>query len=401
MASPPSHVQALLPAPSCLKLNSVEHQDGGRILIVAAAFGAVAHCPACHHASHSLHSRYSRALHDLPWQGSTVELRLDVRRFRCRAHDCPRVTFAEILPMVSARYGRQTSRLSETVRLIGYVLGGEAGARLSKRLGMATSPDTVLRRLKVGPSIEVRGARAVGVDDWAWRKGQRYGTILVDLEAHTPIDLLPDRSTDSLAAWLQLHPGAEVVSRDRGGIYADGATRGAPQAIQVADRFHLLCNLTSAVERVLEQQRTALAKAIVPVTPEPTPPPTDSSPKARSRLDQDREDRRQHRVDRYNEVVDLHRQGMSQQAISLTLHIQRKTIRRFLRAGRYPERATPHRRPPGINKFQEFLLRRWSEGCHNATKLWHESQDQGYTGGRSRMAKIAATPRCSGPPVYS
>ena len=200
--------------------------------------------------------------------------------------------------MVSARYGRQTSRLSETIRLVGYVLGGEAGARLSKRLGMATSSDTVLRRLKVGPSIEVRGARAVGVDDWAWRKGQCYGTILVDLESHTPIDLLPDRSADSLAAWLQAHPGAEVISRDRGGIYADGATCGAPEAVQVADRFHLLCNLTSAVERVLEQKRTALAKAVVPATAEPSPPSSDSVPKAKSRSEQDREDRRQRRVDR-------------------------------------------------------------------------------------------------------
>jgi transposase len=397
MASPPSHVQALLPDPSCLKLSSVEHQAGGRVLISAAAVGSVAYCPACHHASHSLHSRYSRALQDLPCQGATVELRLDVRRFRCRAHDCPRVTFAETLPAVAVKYGRQTSRLSEAVRLIGYVLGGEAGSRLSNRLGMATSPDTVLRRLKVGPSVEVRGAKAVGIDDWAWRKGQRYGTILVDLESHTPIDLLPDRSADSLATWLQAHPGAEVVSRDRGGIYADGATRGAPQAIQVADRFHLLCNLTAAVERVLESKRNALAKAVVlvPVT-EPAGPPADSRPKAKSRLENDREERRQRRVDRYNEVIGLHRQGMSQQAISLTLHIQRKTIRRFVRAGRYPERATPHRRPPGINRFQEFLLRRWGEGCHNATKLWHEIQGQGYTGGRSTMAKFIATLRVPG-----
>src|SRR3954451_6017044 len=135
MASPPSHVQALLPDPTCLKLSSVEPQADGRVLIVAAAIGSVACCPACHHISHSLHSRYSRTLHDLPWQGSTVELHLEVRRFRCRAHDCPRATFAETLPAVSVKYGRQTSRLSEAVRLIGHVLGGEAGSRLSNRLG--------------------------------------------------------------------------------------------------------------------------------------------------------------------------------------------------------------------------------------------------------------------------
>ncbi len=333
MASPPSHVQALLPDTSCLKLKSVEQQDDGRVIIVAAASSSVAYCPGCHNASHSLHSQYWRRLRDLPWQGSTVELRLDARRFRCRTPDCPRVTFAEVLPQVSTRYGRQTSRFSETIRLIGYVLGGEAGARLTERLGMGTSPDTVLRRLKSGPSVPVQGARAVGVDDWAWRKGQRYGTILVDLETHAPIDLLPDRSADSLAAWLQSHPGAEVISRDRAGLYADGATRGAPQAIQVADRFHLLCNMTAAVQRVLEQKRTALAKAIVPAVPEPAPPETGGAPKAKTRPEQFRQDRRQCRVDRYDEVVELYRKGMSQQEIGRTLHIGRKTIGRFLRAG--------------------------------------------------------------------
>ncbi len=369
MVSPPSHVQALLPDPTCLKLNSVQHQDNGQILIMAAASSSAAYCPDCQHASYSLHSRYSRTLRDLPWQGSTVELRLHVRRFRCRSPECSRVTFSERLPTVSLRYGRQTSRLSETIRVIGYALGGEAGARLSERLGMGTSPDTILRRLKLGPSIPVQGARAVGIDDWAWRKGQRYGTILVDLETHAPIDLLPDRCADTVAAWLQLHPGAEVISRDRAALYADGATRGAPQAVQVADRFHLLCNLTSAVERVLEQKRTALANAVASVTQEP-PPLTDAAPAAKIKsLQAHHESLRQSRVDQYNEVVKLAREGMSQQAISRTLPIGRKTIRRFLRAGQFPERAAPGRRLPAVNKYQEFLRRRWDEGCHNATQL--------------------------------
>jgi ribosome-binding protein aMBF1 (putative translation factor) len=198
----------------------------------------------------------------------------------------------------------------------------------------------------------------VGVDDWAWRKGQRYGTILVDLELHAPIDLLPDRSADSLATWLQSHPGAEVISRDRAGLYADGATRGAPQAIQVADRFHLLCNLTSAVERVLQQKSSALAKAILPALPEPDPPQADSAPAVKTRSEQISEDRRQRRVERYNEVVALYRKGMSQQEISRTLHMERKTIRRFLRAGQFPERAKPRRKPPSANAFQEYLTRR-------------------------------------------
>jgi transposase len=401
MASPPSYVQTLLPDPSCLELNSVEQQDGGQILITAVAVSIAACCPACHQASHSIHSRYSRVLRDLPWQGSTVEFHLGVRRFRCRVRGCSRVTFTEALPLVSPKYGRQTSRLSEIIRLVGYVLGGEAGARLAERLGMGTSPDTVLRRLKLGPPLPVQGVKVLGVDDWAWRKGQRYGTILVDLETHAPIDLLPDRSADSLAAWLQSHPGAEVISRDRGGLYADGATRGAPEAIQVADRFHLLCNLTSAVERVLEQKRPALAEAIVPgipesPPPEPLPPQAESAPLARTRSEQIREDRRQSRLDRYNEVVGLYGKGMSQQGISRTLHMERKTVRRFLRAGQFPERATPHRKPPMINKFGEFLQHRWEEGCHNATQLWHEIQAQGYTGGRSTMARFVATLRTQG-----
>ena len=168
--------------------------------------------------------------------------------------------------------------------------------------------------------------------------------------------------------------------------------------MQVADRFHLLCNLTSAVERVLEQKRAALATAIVTVTPEPPPSQTAViTAKAKTRPEQLREGRRQQRLDRYNEVVGLHERGMSQQEISRTVHMERKTVRRLLRAGQFPERATPRRsRQLGVDKFQDFLRLRWAEGCHNSTVLWHEIQTKGYTGGRSTLARFVATLRTQG-----
>jgi len=197
MAPPPSHLQSRLPCDSCLKLNRVDDGDG-RASIVATALSTTAQCPGGHRSSSHVHSRYSRTLRDLPWHGSAVELRIEVRRFRCHTRACPRRTFVERLPTVMASYARQTARLSETLRLIGYMLGGEPGARLAVRLGMETSPDTILRRIKSGSVIDPpTSPEALGVDDWAWRKGQRYGTILVDLERREPVDLLPDRSVES------------------------------------------------------------------------------------------------------------------------------------------------------------------------------------------------------------
>lgn len=235
--------------------------------------------------------------------------------------------------------------------------------------------------------------RVLGVDDWAWRKAQRYGTILVDLERRRPVDLLADRSATSLERWLRDHPGVEVIARDRSNCYAEAATNAAPEAIQVADRFHLLSNLTMAAERALEQIR------IAPPVDEPAPViprEQNSAPPVPSRASQLSRQRRQRRVERYNEVMRLYKEGHSQKGISRMLAIERKTVRRFLRSGQFPERGKPKRKPGQVEQFREYLEQRWKQGCHNATQLWRKIRDRGYSGGRGMVSRMVSSFRAPG-----
>ena len=195
---------------------------------------------------------------DLPWHGVSVHLHLRPRRFRCRNSLCTKRIFGERLPRVVAHYARQTVRMDEALGLLGFLLGGEAGARAAIKLAMAASPDTLLRRVRRGVHPCAPTPRVLGVDDFAFRKGRRYGTILVDLERHRVIDLLPDREAATLSAWLRAHPGIEVVSRDRSPTYAAAINEGAPGAVQVADRFHLLMNVREALEKVMVRQNRLL-----------------------------------------------------------------------------------------------------------------------------------------------
>jgi transposase len=190
-----------------------------------------------------VHSRYVRRVSDLPWHGVRFGLQVRVRRFFCDQPSCTRRIFTERLPGVVAPYARRTVRLEEWLRALGFALGGEAGARLVRALGLLASPDTLLRQIRRTPLPTRPAPRVVSVDDWCVRRGHRYGALLVDLERRRVVDLLPDREADTFMAWLQTQPQVMVVSRDRGANFADGATRGAPQALQVADRFHILKNL--------------------------------------------------------------------------------------------------------------------------------------------------------------
>jgi transposase len=396
MALAKSHSQSVLPNPRSLVLETIEQSEDYFLLSVHVE--QVSYCPECGQRSSSRHSSYVRRLQDLPWQGLTVQILLRVRRFRCRNRGCPRKVFTERVEGIPS-YLRQTSRLAEIVRVVGYAAGGLPGARLLARLSIRTSDDTVLRRVKTpappAPSAPSNSIEVLGVDDWAWRKGQSYGTILVDLEQRSVSDLLPDRSAQSFGAWLQRQPRIRVISRDRGGIYVEGAQLGSPAAQQVADRFHLFLNLSAAIERALEERRHQLLLKV----PAPSPPQAARSGVRLTRQQALQQERRQRRLERYGEVIQRHRQGYSQKGISKTLHLDRRTVRRWIRAGAFPERQLPRRRPTKIHRFEEYLQRRWGEGCHNATRLFEEIRAEGYRGGRSMVARQVTTWRNALPSV--
>lgn len=254
-----------------LRLDHVCAEPAGVSLVVASTAQS-ARCPLCHHRSRRIHSRYRRRVLDLPCAGRAVTLLIHARRFFCPTPGCSRKTFRERLPALVAPGARRSNGLRAALAQIAFALGGEAGRRLAVALGMPASAATLLRLVCAASPTQADPPRVLGIDDWAWRKATRYGTILCDLERHRAVDVLPDRSADTVAAWLSAHPSVALITRDRSDLYADGATRGAPDAIQVADRFHLLKNLGDALERFLQQKRPALRRATAP-SAEPVPAP--------------------------------------------------------------------------------------------------------------------------------
>ncbi len=197
-------------------------------------------CPSCGQESQRIHSHYQRKPRDLPVSGRPVRLIIEVRRFFCDNGSCQRKTFAEQMPSLLRPHAQRTVRLQLALQQLGLALGGKAGARLGKQYGLSSSPDSLLRLVRQAQPTAKQVAKIIGIDDWAYKRRVRYGTLICDLETRRPLDLLPDRSVQTVCTWLEQHPEVEVISRDRWSEYATAAQKGAPQAIQVADRWHLL-----------------------------------------------------------------------------------------------------------------------------------------------------------------
>src|SRR2546425_2634459 len=386
-------------------------------------------CPVCSQSSNRIHSCYTRTLADLPCQGRLVRLQLKVRRFRCVEPSCARITFAEQFPGLTAAYALRTSRQAEALCEVAFALGGRAGVPLAKKLCLPTSRHTLLRLLRRTPAPATTTPRRVGIDDFAWKKGDHYGTILVDLARHRPIDLLADRSAESVTAWLLAHPGVELISRDRAGSYADAARRGAPKAVQVADRYHLVANLRDALQKLLDRKRTylpILEETTSADEPLPTAAPAPLSAAMSQQAEREevlqegeerssttraealRQLRRNKRYERYQAVVALHQQGLGARRIARQVGISRNTVRSYLAAEAFPEQGLRSKRRSLLDPYMPYLRERWQAGCQNAAQLQQEIEARGdrgahtivrtlVSGGRARAPQTA--PRSTGPKI--
>lgn len=378
--------------------------DGDLVAIHASTTNLVAECPLCKRPSRRIHGYYTRTLADLPWCGMPVRLRVRVRKFFCDEHSCERRIFAERLEEVTRPFARGTDRQREALEWIAFALGGEAGARLARELGLLVSPDTLLNRIRGAFSVDVGEVRVLGVDDFAFRKASKYGTILVDLERHKVVDLLPDRSSETLAGWLRQHPNLDTVSRDRSPTYAEGISTGAPQAAQVADRWHLMRNLAETLDEFLVGKRTLLKAAATPGMQQETAaeetaapgPLTPNRPRpSYARQQQSKRKRYKLLVERWKEIRRLQEAGADIADTARKLGTSRPTVYRYKELIEPPEFGQHRRRQSVLDPYIPYILRRWEEGCRNGRKLFREVQEQGYSYSESNVGRLVAELRRS------
>jgi len=371
---------SLFSLPEGMQVSQIQITDNG-IVVEVVATAPTSCCPLCSEPSSSIHCHYRRVLRDVPCVGRRVQLFLTVRKFSCRNLLCQRKVFAERIPTFVEPWARMTIRYCQQITSIGLATCGKGGARLAARLGIQTTRQTILRRVMDLPDSLSGSLLFLGIDDFSFRRGFRFGTILVNLESRRVVDLLPDREADSSAAWMRQHPDLMAVSRDRGGAYASAARVGAPQAIQYADRFHVLKNLRESLEGLLarhlanqckQQTHTMLDEQASVWQPKRA---TRSSPT----LERLQQSRREERLAHYEQVIALRKLGLTQAAIARQVGIGASTVQSWLAAGAFPERK-PREQGSRLDRYLPYLSERWEDGNHNLACLFRELVEQGYKG---------------------
>jgi transposase len=393
----PDVLACLLPDATTLRLAAC-HVDttAAQIPLLVRSTQARVPCPLCAIPARRIHSRYERTLADLPWAEYRVRLQLRVRKWFCRNRSCRRRIFTERLPTSAAPWARRTLRLAQRLVALGIALGGKAGVRLGHQWDLVVSRNTLLRLLRRLPQPVLPTPRVLGVDDWALRQRQTYGTILVDLERRQPVALLPDRTAEPVAQWLREHPGVQVIARDRSSAYAEGARQGAPAATQVADRFHLLQNLREALDQVFITQSHVLDAVNETLRQQPVPlsdgaiavpvPPHDIPLPVQQRAAQ----RQARRQALHQQAWALHHQGWTAPAIAQQVGLSLRTVQRDLRTAAFGGRKRRSDHGDSVlNPYKSYLLERWNAGCYTAMRLFRELRQRGYTGSYSLVAAYA------------
>jgi transposase len=386
---------------------------GGRLCIWARARADGAECPRCGRPSDRVHSSYGRRLADAAVGGQLVVIRLAVRRFFCGNPDCAAFTFAEQVEGLTSRRARRTPPLARMLTGIALALAGRAGERLAALLDLTAGRSSLLRLVMTLPDPEAGTVKVLGVDDFAFRRGRDYGTVLVNAETGEPVDLLRDREADTFADWLKEHPGTEVICRDRAGAYADGARQGAPDAIQVADRWHLYHNLAGHVEKTVARHRGCLQEPAPepdphePAGSQPAPDLQQAAAAAAARRTEDSALAVRTRQ-RYEQVQALRAQGKGIKPIMRETGLAKETVRRFYRAASADELLAKVKggRPSLLDDHKPYLHQRWNQGCTNVRQLHAELRERGYRGSYGTISGYvqpfreagAAPPAVPGPP---